>query len=194
MILFRSASAFFLLTVSFANAQTVKSFPTDDEISLVVTQTERAVQQLKPLIDQEEIRIGKSATDAVAKDRQVVEALELAVNTLKSQPQVFNSPLGFSFFEWLDDASRNSALCGSNALSEAAKQITQGNIKKVDSLIHLAQSCTEVSTLLDTVSENAGALYQRYVAGIAQLADQATDAAQKCVDVLKKNGAASPKK
>jgi hypothetical protein len=192
MALFRCASAFVLLAVSFASAQTNKSFPTDDEINLVVTQTERAVQQLKPLIDQEEIRIGKSAGD-VAKDRQVVEALELAVNTLKSQPQVFNSPLGFSFFQWLDDASRNALLCGSSALKEATVQIIGGNKNKADSLLHLAQSCSDVSTLIYTVSENAGALYQRYVAGTAQLADQATDAAQKCVEVLKKNGAPAKK-
>src|ERR1019366_9145180 len=134
----------------------------------------------KPLIDQEQNQMGKSATDAVAKDRQVVEAPELAVKRFKSQPQGFNSPLGFAYFEWMDDASRNSLLCGSNALSEAVKQMTQGNINKADSLIHLAQSCSEVSTLIYTVSENAGALYQRYVAGMAQLADQATDAAQKC--------------
>ena len=43
-----------------------KAFPTDDEINLVLTQTERAIQQYKPLIDQEEIQMGKSATDAVA--------------------------------------------------------------------------------------------------------------------------------
>jgi len=187
MTLFRCASAF-LLAVSFASAQTDKSFPTDDEINLVLTQTDRAVQQYKPLIDQEQNQVGSSAKDAVAKDRQVVEALELAVKRFKSQPQGFSSPLGFAFFQWLDDASRNSVLCGSDAMTEAAKQITQGNIKKADSLIHLAQSCTEVSALIDTVSENAGALYQRYVAGMAQLADQATEAAQKCVEVLKKNG------
>jgi hypothetical protein len=192
MALFRCASVLVLLTVSSASAQTDKSFPTDDEVNLVLTQTERAIQQYKPLIDQQETQMGKSSTDAVAKDRQVVEALELAVRTFKSQPQGFNSPLGFAFFEWLDDAHRNALLCGSGALTQAVLQVTAGNTAKADSLIHLAQSCSEASTLIYTVSENAGALYQRYTAAMAQLADQTTEAAQKCVEVLK-NGV-PPKK
>jgi hypothetical protein len=75
VLLLRCASASIVLIVSFAvavNAQTEKTFPTDDEINLVLTQTERAIQQYKLVIDQEEIQTGKSATDAVAKDRQVV--------------------------------------------------------------------------------------------------------------------------
>jgi 7-keto-8-aminopelargonate synthetase-like enzyme len=187
MALFRCASAFVFLTISFASAQTEKTFPTDDEINLVLTQTERAIQQYKPLIDQQEIQMGKSATDAVAHDRQVVKALETAVKAFKGTPQGFNGPLGFAFFEWLDDAERNAVLCGSGASAQAALQIMAGNKDKADSLLHLAQSCSEVSALIYTVSENTGSLYQRYVAGVAQLAVQAAEAAEKCMDVLKKN-------
>jgi hypothetical protein len=185
-----------LLAINFtvpANAEADKTFPTDDEINLMLTQTERAVQQYKPLIEQQEIRMGKSATDAVAKDRQLVEALELAVKTFKSQPQGFNGPLGFALFQWLDDASRNALLCGSSASLQATVQLIDGNREKAGSLIHLAQSCSDVSTLIYTVSENAGALYTRYAGGMAQLAGQATEAAQKCMEVLKKN-AVPPKK
>jgi hypothetical protein len=77
MPLLQRASTLVLLTITFAvvaNAQNEKTFPTDDEIKLVLTQTERAIQQYKPLIDQEEIQIGKSAADAVAADRKVVNA------------------------------------------------------------------------------------------------------------------------
>ena len=42
-------------------AQTQKSFPTDDEINLLLTQTERAIQQYKPLIDQEQVQMGRVA-------------------------------------------------------------------------------------------------------------------------------------
>ena len=137
--------------------------------------------------------MGKSATDSAAKDRQVVAALELAVKTFKSQPQGFNGPLGFAFFQWLDDASRNALLCGSTASGQATVQVIAGNRDKAESLIHLAQSCSDVSTLIYTVSENAGALYTRYAGGMSQLAGQATEAAQKCMEVLKKN-AAPPKR
>jgi hypothetical protein len=52
------------------------SVPTDDEINLVLTQTERAIQQYKPLIDQEDARMGK---DSYRRDSDSVfqEATEL---------------------------------------------------------------------------------------------------------------------
>jgi hypothetical protein len=191
MTLVRCASALVLLTISFAvvaNAQTEKTFPTDDEINLVLTQTERAIQQYKPVIDQEEVQMGKSGTDAAARDRQVVNALEIAVKAFKGKPHGFNGPLGFSFFEWLNDADRNAVLCGSGASAQAALQMMAGNQDKAESLLHLAQSCIDVSTLIYTVSENAGSLYQRYVEAEEQLAVQAVKVMEKCADILKKNG------
>jgi hypothetical protein len=197
MALFRCASALVLLTISFAvvaGAQDEKTFPTDDEINLVLTQTERAIQQYKPLIDQEEFQLGKTYTSAVANDRQVVSALEMAVKAFKGKPQGFNGPLGFAFFEWLDDADRNALLCGSGASTQAALQMMAGSKDKAESLMHLAQSCLDASTLINTVSENAGSLYQRYVETERQLAVRGAEVAERCIDVLKKSGGAPPQK
>jgi hypothetical protein len=196
MVLFRCASALALLTTSFAvvvNAQTERPFPTAEEINLVLTQAERAIQQYKPLVDQEEVQMGKSATDAVAHDREVVKALEIAVKAFRGKPQGFNGPLGFTFFEWLDDADRNAVLCGSGASAQAALQMGAGNTDKAASLLHLAQSCADASTLIYTVSENAGALYHRYVEAEEQLAVHGAEVAEKCIDILTKNGT-PPKK
>jgi len=196
MALFRCASALVLLAISFAvvaNAQTEKPFPTDDEINLVLTQTERAIQQYKPLIDQEEVQMGKSATDAVAIDRKNVKSLEIAVKAFKGKPQGFNGPLGFVFFEWLDDASRNALLCASWASAQGALQMMASNKDKAASLLHLAKSCSDASALISTVSENAGSLYQRYVEAEEQLAVRGAEVAEKCTDILKKNGV-PPKK
>jgi hypothetical protein len=195
--LLRCASALVLLTISSpaaASAQTERAFPTDDEINLVLTQTERAIQQYKPLIDQEEVQMGKSYTEAVAHDREVVSGLELALKAFKNKPQGFNGPLGFHFFEWLDDADRNAVLCGSGASNQATLQMMAGDKAKADSLVHLAQSCTNASTLIYTVSESAGALYQRYVEAEQQLAIQGAQAAEKCAEILKKNGVPKAKK
>lgn len=194
MVLSRFASV--LLTIGFAvaaNAQTEKTFPNNDEINLVLTQTERAIQQYKPLIDQEEVQLGKSSTEAVAHDREVVKNLEMAVKAFKAKPQGFNGPLGFLFFEWLDDADRNAVLCGSGASGQVTLQLMAGNKDKAESLVHLAQSCSEVSTLIYTVSENAGSLYQRYVEAEQELAVQAAGVAEKCTDILKQSGI-NPKK
>jgi hypothetical protein len=146
------------------------------------------MQQYKPLIDQEEIQLGESYTDAAAKDRQTVSSLEIAVKAFKRKPQAFNGPLGFAFFEWLDDAERNAALCSSGAATQADLQQIAGNLEKARSLLHLAQSCVDVSILIYTVSENAGSLYERYVGAEVQLATQGAEAAEKCEAILKKNG------
>jgi hypothetical protein len=190
MALFRCAAGLVLLTISFAvvaNAQTEKTFPTDDEVNLVLTQTERAIQQYEPLIDQEEVQMGKSATDAVAIDRKNVESLEIAVKAFKGKPQGFNGPLGFVFFEWLDDASRNALLCSSWASAQGALQMMGSYKDKAASLLHLAQSCSDASALISTVGENAGSLYQRYVEAEEQLAVHGAEVAEKCTDILKKN-------
>jgi len=175
------------------DAQVDKPFPTDEEINLVLTQTERAVQQYKPLIDQEEVQMGKSYAGAAANDRQVVEALETAIKAFKVKPQGFNGPLGFAFFVWLDDADRNALLCSSGASMQSTRYMMEGNTEKAEALLHLAQSCQDASTLIYTVSENADSLYTKYAEAEEQLAIQGADVAQKCTDILKKNSIASKK-
>lgn len=168
------------------------AFPTDSEINLLLTQADRAMQQYKPLIGQEEIKLGKSINaEAVAKDREVVHAVETAVLALTKQPQGFNSEMGFALFEWLDDASRNAMVCSSSASTEAARALMDGEIKKARELIDLGQSCMNVSSLIYTVSENAGALYERYIKSTQKLAADAAKMAQQCTDALKKSEAAN---
>jgi len=52
----------------FVRGQDEMTFPTDNEIQLLLTQADRAMQQYKPLIDQEELCLGKIGAEAVAKD------------------------------------------------------------------------------------------------------------------------------
>lgn len=178
---------------SAANAQTEKTFPTDGEIGLVLTQAERAIQQYKPLIDLEATWLGKSGVDTIAHDREVVNGLEMAVKAFRGQPQGFNGPLGFAFFEWLDDASRNAALCTGGSVNQAMSEMIVGNKDNAETLLQLAHNCADASVLIYTVSENAGSLYQRYVTAEQDLATEATAVAQKCTDILKRNSTA-PKK
>jgi hypothetical protein len=196
MQLFRSGCALVLFIVGFAvvgHTQDEKTFPTDDEINLLLTQTDRAVQQYKSVIDQEQIQMGKSYAEAIARDRQVVNALEVALKALKAHPQGFNGPGGFAVILWLDDADRNALLCASGALSQSTIDMTAGDKDKASNLIHLFQTGTDASLLLYTVSENASSLFQRYVEGEEQLAAQGLETAQKCMDILKKNDI-TPKK
>jgi len=164
------------------------NFPTDEEIRLLLTQTDRAVEQYKLLLDTEEKLFGKKGAEALTKDRQVVDGIETAIKAFGKNPQAFNGPLGFAFFEWLDDADRNALLCASSAASEAILSMLAGDKDKSEAQVHLSNGCLDVSTLIYTVSENAGALYARYVDGEEKLAQQGYDVAQKCTEILKRNG------
>jgi hypothetical protein len=53
--------------------------------------------------------------------------------------------------------------------------------------LQLAQMCTSVSTLLYAISENAAALYQRYLDADRVLTKQSYDAMNTCVEALKKS-------
>jgi hypothetical protein len=170
------------------------NFPTDEEIKLVLTQADRAIQEYKPLLDMEEKMYGKKGEDAVAKDREVVRGIEMAIKGFGKNPQAFNGPLGFSFFEWLDDADRNALLCASGAATEATVNMLAGDKGKAEVEISLSQSCTAVATLFYTVSENAGALYTRFVQNEETIAQQGAEVAKKCTEILKRNGAVPPKK
>jgi hypothetical protein len=204
-IAFYAGCALVLLAVGFAgvgHAQDKKTFPTKDEINLLLTQAGRAVQLYKPLIDQEEILLGKSAdyAEAVSRDRQVLSALEMAMKALKQNPEGFNGPAGFVFFMWLDDADRNALLCHSGALSLATEYAMAGDMDKANNLIHFSRTCMDASVLLNTVGENAASLYQRYVEAENKLmaegfetTQRVSEALKRCTEVLKKS-CITPKK
>src|SRR5215831_18049635 len=97
-------SIMFLLTVcAVATAQDKANLPTVDEINLMLTQADRAVQQYKPLIEEHERLLGKKAQEAAAKDREVIRGLEVAIKAFRKNPQGFNGSFGFTFYEWIDD-------------------------------------------------------------------------------------------
>src|SRR6267154_168659 len=121
--LFVCTFLFFLTTCPLTIAQDKTSFPNNDEINLMLTQADRAVQQYKPLIDVQERLLGKKAQEAAAKDREVVQGLETAIKAFRKNPQGFNGPLGFTFFEWIDDADRNALLCATGATNEATSYL-----------------------------------------------------------------------
>lgn len=147
------------------------------------------MQQYKPLIDEEELELGKRGEDAVAKDRQVVQAVEGALDVLKKKPQGFDSAAGFLLSEWLDDATRNALLCSQTAMSQATLLAIAGKTDDANRYMRLSQACMDASTLIYTVSENAGALYERYVKGEQDLATVAVNTAQNCAQALKKMAA-----
>jgi hypothetical protein len=176
-----------LLASPFVNSatrpQANKAFPSDEEIVLVVTQTERALSDYEASVAAEEKLGGKEAD--VSNDKRVIHGLSVMSKAIRAQPQKFNAAVGFEFVLLLDDASRNAALCNADAIQKGIKVTMEGNTAAAQEYLQLAQSCTGTSNLLYMVAENAGALYQRYVSGEESLAIEAVATMNKCVEQLK---------
>jgi hypothetical protein len=178
-----------VLVCPVANSQINKTFPTDDEITLVVTQTERALSDYEASVKLE-AKLANQAAD-VENDKRVIKGMTVMVKALREHPQRFNSPVGFEFVLLLDDATRNAALCNADAIQKGMKVTIERDTSAGRDYLQLAQACTSTSNLLYNVAETAGALYQCYVNGEERLAIDAVDTMNKCVAKLKqtKSGA-----
>ena len=98
-----------LLCCPTAQSQASKNFPTDDEIRLLVTQTDRALADYSAASKQYQ---GLEETEAdAANDKRVIGGLTTMAKGFDAKPQAFNSRFGFEFVLLLDDASRNASLC-----------------------------------------------------------------------------------
>jgi hypothetical protein len=191
MLSLRNIVSILLVSFLFASAAFAQKrdthFPTDDEVRLMLTQAERAVNEYKPLLDRWEKTLGKEGAEAVAKDRETLRGIDVGITGFRKNPQAFNGVLGFAFFEWLDDACRNALLSSLGASNTAAVELMDGDTEKARSNMELAKDFSNLSTVFYTVSENAGALYTRFVEDEEQLAKEAVGAATECGDILKKS-------
>jgi hypothetical protein len=77
-------------------------------------------------------------------------------------------------------------LSSESAMNSPTEGLMDGDKQKAQTNIELAKDLANVSTVLYTVSENAGALYARYVDGVEKLAQVGLKAVTDCVDILKK--------
>ena len=174
-----------------AAAQTEKIFPSDEEIRLLMTQTDRAVQRYRPLLDDQENQIGKSAADDVAGDRRAFDALDASLKSISGERGRFNGTPGFEFLQHLSDADRSALRCGFAASSQATAYTIAGNHEKADALMRLSQACLDLSTLFYTIRENANSLFRRFIVAQDQWASHSTQEARQCSDAAEKN---KPKK
>jgi hypothetical protein len=172
-----------LASPSYAQKSVEHIFPSDDEINLMVTQADRAMQDYKTLLAQAQQLLGESPEI----DKKDLETWEFARKVLRTKPQGFNSVAGFDVVTMLDDASRNAAIWASSAAIEVVREITSGKVSsKTDLLVTLIQNANSTSTLLYTVSENAVALYTRFLSWQEETTSKVVSTLQDCTEMLKK--------
>jgi len=174
-----------LLSNAYAQENELK-FPAEQQIDLLITQSERAFDSYENTLQLEAQLVG--GPESVAKDREVLNTARKVLATLKANPsKAFNSPMGFLLVTNLDDASRNMAVCMGQGGMQSANAAQAGKVNLAMSNVHISQTCLDTSQLLYTVSESALDLYAQYLSTEYKLTQQAADRLQQCVDLLKKS-------
>jgi hypothetical protein len=190
--MFRSMLAVCLLLSGNVAAQQQQAkepeFPTTEEIQLVVTQSERSIEQYRQSVVLESGLVSaKEDPSGVTKDQGVIESATKLIAALKKNPEGFHGLGGLLLLSLLDDASRNAALCSNAGIAE----ITQGLIAKPDAntayrILNISNSCMNASTHLYTVSESVEALLEREMKAQQHLNDRAMKLANECTAVMKR--------
>jgi hypothetical protein len=172
---------------SFAQQKTDVEFPKTEEITLVLTQAERAFEQYKNSVVMEQtLESSKRDPSSLKKDQEVVEMSHKLIVALKEHPDKFHGLGGLLLLSTLDDASRNAALCSSSGSAEIAKGlIDHFDPKDAYQIMTVIQNCSDVSLHLYTVSESVHALMVRELEAQEDLNNQAMELATKCTELMK---------
>ena len=119
--------------------------------------------------------------------------VERVIAGLKAHPDAFHGLGGLLLLSNLDDAARNAALCSSEGMAEVGSSLIEHpDAAKAYQLLHISQTCTDVSAQLYTVSESVHALLVREMVGQQILNQRANEMINQCNAILQQR--ASPKK
>ena len=194
-----SVLTFFLLwlpSTTFSQAKRADiNYPTDEEIRLILNQSERALEEYKSTIGMEaslpSYKNDQASLANLKTDEEVyTEGMKL-ISALKRNPNGFHALGGFLLFSALDDGARNAALCSNTAMTDVAKGLMGTNKRGqftaagAISFVDIGQNCLAASNLLFTVSESLHALMVRELNSEGELREEATQALNGCNAVLK---------
>jgi hypothetical protein len=185
----RALVAMLLLSVGVASAQQEQekpTFPTKDQIVLLLTQSERAFDTYEQTLKLE-VLAGGDIAKTVPKDEEVLKSVRDLITRLKKSPDGFNGPAGFLLVGDLDDGSRNMAVCMGQAAMQSSAQAQVGNLSEATRYLHTGLACADSSVLLYTVSETAFNLYSDFLLAQDQMTKRAMSQLERCVDFLKKD-------
>lgn len=165
---------------SSGKAQEKPAAPTKEEVELLLTQTERGIDQYATLIQQANKLLAGIPDADLTTDKQLIGYWKQLDKIFRANPDKFDSRAGFDLLVLIDDASRNAALIGTSAAKQTSQEIIAGRIQRADLFVTLMQNATSTSTLLYTVSENCNSLHLKYLGFVDAFIDKALDAMEKC--------------
>jgi hypothetical protein len=162
-------------------------FPNNEEIRLVVIQSERAFEQYGITVTMEEqLPSAKNNPSFVEKDRQVYDMASKLIAALKINPDAFHGPGGLLLLTSLDDASRNAALCSGTAYNDSMQTLmASSDVHRATDSLNVGLNCAETSGHIYTVSESVNALLLREMEAQQSLNRDAGEALDRCTAALK---------
>lgn len=171
-----------LLTGNVLGQTNPPASPTDEEVQLLLTQTERAMDQYAVLIQQEDKLLAGAPDVDTTTDKKLVGFWKTIDKLLRKNPGNFNSRAGFDLLILIDDAARNASLAATSAAKMTSQEIIDRNTAKAELLVTLMQNAASASTLLYTVSENCTALYQKYLGFMEAFTAKALTVMDSCTE------------
>ncbi len=162
-------------------------FPKTEEIQMVVTQSERVLEQYRQSVTMEaELPSAKRDPSVVEKDREVLDETAKLIAALKAHPEGFHGLGGLLPLSSLDDASRNATLCSGTAYNDSMQAVmTNSDVHSARDWLHVGLSCVDVSGYLYTVSESVQALLVREMKAQQILNQQAMELVNRCNALMK---------
>jgi hypothetical protein len=139
----------------------IKSLPSNDEITKVALQAERAVRLYTPVVAEQAARLG--GEEVVADDRKTITDISAVSEGIQQTPQRFNGPDGFAFIEMVRALEDSGDSCASAAATAALNQQSPEQKTQAVALVQLSVSCTKSAALFRAVGDNSAVLFSRFL-------------------------------
>jgi hypothetical protein len=172
-------------------AQTSPEFPTDNEITTLMQQSNLAMRQYQVAMLDETAKVGKDA-DAKEREKNAGENWQLLTSVVKAKPENFNSGVGFMVVDQLNNAYQDALACEVNALTTMGAAFALKDESHQNAAKAASDTCMNAAQLLAIVKVSATNLYTKYLQAHKVLYERSLNAVATCNETLKKVIAKKP--
>ena len=148
--------------------------PTDDQITEILVQSDRALQMNRHCLLAEQGITNVDVSQSLKTDKEGQEMAGQIIEKIRSDHGYFHGGMDVMLLTALDDVSRNAALTSMSLMSDALQDLLLKGPKssKVTEQIKESQACTESSAFIYTVSENLNHLVIKELKAANEISDE----------------------
>jgi hypothetical protein len=171
-------------------AQSAPEFPIDNEITTLMLQANLAMKQYQAAMQEEATKLGKDA-DSIEREKNAVENWQLLTSIVKTNPDNFNSGVGFMVVDAVNSAYQDALACEVAALTTSGAAFVLKDESHQKAAQDVSRSCLNAAQLLAIVKVSATNLYVKYLEAHKLLYERSLNSLTRCNEALKK---VTPKK